>query len=208
MDNTKKKAGWQFLVEINKDYVIKTPISQEEIREQVQQFLSSKGRLNEFKSVLEKLSSDIKDSTKIIKKSKIPSKFLADLEFLEEDKIKQKRVIPLEEYVKKLNKTQQKELFQKLAKFILKLWDYGIHETTFKLISNFGIDSNEIVLMDAFEITSNKNVVIKQLKKGSWKKTSKFEKYLSTESAELLIKELIVYLTKENLNKHWKKSLH
>ena len=110
----------------------------------------------------------------------------------------------LDQALKNLKEKERFELINKIMKFLLKLWTYGIHEKTFKLFSNLGIDKGKIVLIDVFEITSNKEKVLKQLKKRSWAKPDNYKKHLSNKKVDHLIKKLDKTFTKRNLEKHWK----
>jgi|ETNmetMinimDraft_26_1059896.scaffolds.fasta_scaffold113057_2 hypothetical protein len=204
MEQNKRLGGWQCWVELYNSYVIKTPKSREEIKQEVEKFLRWKNKLEELEERTDKMIFDIKNSSKIIKKSKIPKKLLANLEFIGNDKIKQKKVLPLDQALKNLKEKERFELINKIMKFLLKLWTYGIHEKTFKLFSNLGIDEGKIVLIDVFEITSNKEKVLKQLKKRSWAKPDNYKKHLSNKKVDHLIKKLDKTFTKRNLEKHWK----
>lgn len=204
MEQNKRLGGWQCWVELYNSYVIKTPKSREEIKQEVEKFLRWKNKLEELEERTDKMIFDIKNSSKIIKKSKIPKKLLANLEFIGNDKIKQKKVLSLDQALKNLKEKERFELINKIMKFLLKLWTYGIHEKTFKLFSNLGIDKGKIVLIDVFEITSNKEKVLKQLKKRSWAKPDNYKKHLSNKKVDHLIKKLDKTFTKRNLEKHWK----
>ena len=204
MEQNKRLGGWQCWVELYNSYVIKTPKSREEIKQEVEKFLRWKNKLEELEERTDKMIFDIKNSSKIIKKSKIPKKLLANLEFIGNDKIKQKKVLSLDQALKNLKEKERFELINKIMKFLLKLWTYGIHEKTFKLFSNLGIDEGKIVLIDVFEITSNKEKVLKQLKKRSWAKPDNYKKHLSNKKVDHLIKKLDKTFTKRNLEKHWK----
>ena len=197
-------GGWQCWVDLYDSYVIKTPKSRDEIKAEVEKFLRWKNKLEELDEITDKMISDIKNSTKVIRKSKIPKECLANLEFIENGKVRQKKVIPLDEYLKRLNQKERLKLIDKIMKFLLKLWSYGIHEKTFKLFSNLGIDKDKIMLIDFFEITSDKNKVLKQLKKRSWQKKDNYKKYLSQKDMNYLIEKLNETLTRENLDNHWK----
>jgi|TARA_Y100000310_G_C20597438_1_gene771238 hypothetical protein len=204
MEQNKRLGGWQCWVDLYDFYVIKTPKSREEIKQEVEKFLRWKNKLEELEERTDKMIFDIENSTKIIKKSKIPKKLLANLEFIGNDKIKQKKVLPLDQALKNLKEKERFELINKIMKFLLKLWTYGIHEKTFKLFSNLGIDEGKIVLIDVFEITSNKEKVLKQLKKRSWAKPDNYKKHLSSKEVDHLIKKLDKTFTKRNLEKYWK----
>ena len=204
MQQNKRLGGWQFWVDLYDDYVIKTPKSREEIQEEVEKFLRWKNKLEELDERTDKMIFDIKNATRIIKKSKIPKRYLADLEFLEGGKIKQKKVKPLDEVLKKLNKKERLKLIDKIVKFLLEMWRYGIHEYTYKVFSNLGLEKERIVFIDPFEITSNKNKVLKQIKKQKWVKPEKYQKHLSNNETDYLMKKLNKTFTEENLNKFWK----
>ena len=201
---TKRLGGWQCWVDLHKDYVIKTPKSRNEIKQEVEKFLRWKDKLEELDERTDKMIFDIKNSTKIIKKSTIPKELLAELEFLEKGEVKQKKVTMLTDALQKLNEPQQKKLIDKISKFLLELWKYGIHEKTFKVHSNLGIDNGKIVLVDIFELTSNKNKVRKKIKKRQWSKPEMFGKTISPKLIKYLIKKLDKTFTEENLNKYWR----
>jgi hypothetical protein len=200
----KRLGGWQFWVDLHEDYVIKTPRNRDEIKEKVEKFLRWKNKLEELDERTDKMILDVKNATKIIKKSKIPKKYLANLEFLENGKIKQKRVKPLDEVLKDLDKSGRLKLIDKIMKFLLEMWKYGIHENTYKFFSNLGLDKEKIVFIDPFEITSNKDKVLKQIKKQKWAKPEKYQKHLSENEINYLMKKLNKTFTLENLNNFWK----
>jgi|TARA_Y100000034_G_scaffold106168_1_gene134689 hypothetical protein len=204
MTENKRLGGWQFWVDLHNNYVIKTPKSRNEIKEKVEKFLRWKDKLDELDERTDKMILDVKNATKIIKKSKIPKRYLADLEFLEDGKIKQKKVKPLDEVLKKLNEKGRLKLIDKISKFLLEIWKYGIHENTYKFFSNLGLEKERIVFIDPFEITSNKTKVLKQIKKQKWAKPEKYQKHLSNNEIAYLMKKLNKTFTEENLNKFWK----
>ena len=103
-----------------------------------------------------------------------------------------------------MNKKERLKLIDKIAKFLLEIWKYGIHENTYKFFSNLGLEKERIVFIDPFEITSKKNKVLKQIKKQKWAKSEKYQKHLSNEEIDYLMKKLNKAFTKENLNKFWK----
>ncbi len=201
----KRLGGWQCWIDIYEGYVIKTPKNKKEIETEVRKFLAWKSKLEELDKRTNKMLSDIKDSTKIIKKSKIPKELLADLEFIENNKVKQKKVIDLKEKIKKSKSKETKELLDKIIKFWLELWKYRIHEKTFKFLSNLGWDGKRVVLIDVFELTSNKKKVLKQIKKKQWNKPERFEKHLSKELLDYFMDQLDKNLTEKNLDKYWGK---
>jgi len=67
-----------------------------------------------------------------------------------------------------------------------------------------GLDKEKIVFIDPFEITSNKDKVLKQIKKQKWAKPEKYQKHLSENEINYLMKKLNKTFTLENLNNFWK----
>jgi hypothetical protein len=204
MGKNARLGGWQCWVDLHDSYVIKTCKKKGEIKKEVERFLRWKDKLEELEERTNKMLEDIEISTKIIKKSKIPRKLLADLEFIEGGKVKQKRVLPLDQVLKKLKEKERFELITDIMKFLLNLWRYGIHEKTFKLFSNLGLDKDKLVLIDVFEITSTKKKVLKQIKKRNWAKSGNYKKHLTDKEIDYLIKKLDKTFTEKNLNKYWK----
>ncbi|MCK4552680.1 hypothetical protein KAT80_00560 [Candidatus Pacearchaeota archaeon] len=204
MEQKKRLGGWQCWVDLHNSYVIKTPKNRAEIKQEVEKFLTWKNKLEELDERTDKMIFDINNSTKIVKKSKIPKQLLANLEFIGHGKIKQKKVLVLEEALQNLKEVEKLKLIDKITKFLLELWKYGIHEKTFKFFSNLGIDKNKVILIDVFELTSNKKKVLKQIKKRQWAKTKRFKKHLPPKLIDHLIKKLDKTLTEKNLEKYWK----
>ena len=111
---------------IFEDYVIKTPKTESEIRETITRYLNSRGKIEELDKRVKDMQIGWIEGIKIISKSKIPLKMLGDLEFLKNGKIKQRKVIVLEEAWNELVKDgkikEMKNLVDKTLKFIMKLW--------------------------------------------------------------------------------------
>ncbi len=149
-----KKNGWQFWVEIEGNEVIKTPKSESEIKEKVKKYLDYIGKPKELGKRTKKMLEDIKNSSRIINKSNIPRELLANLEFIEDRKIKQSVAKVLEEAINENEHPQ--ELIDKSVNLLIKLWTYGIHEKTFKFLSNMGVINKEIVLIDPSGLTETK----------------------------------------------------
>ena len=170
-----KDGGLAILVDVYEDYVIKTPKSKKEIKEKVRKFLEWQKISGELNKRTNRIISDTEKSTKIIKRSSIYHKLLANLEFLQNNRIKQKKVTPLFQLIPELSKKDTINLFDKIIKFQIEIWKYGMHKKTFKFFSNFGIDNNSLVLIDAFELTSNKKQVLKQIKKDNGKISRNFK---------------------------------
>jgi hypothetical protein len=207
MKQIKRIGGWQCWINFYKDYVIKTPKTKEEIEENVSRYLKSINKIERLEKIVKTMLDDIKESTKIIISSKIPKKLLADAEFLEKGKVKQKRAVVLSEALtNSSNEEEIKKLIKKTTSFLIELWKYGIHEKTFKIWSNYSVLDKRIILIDLFELTNNKEKVKIQIKKRKWNRPEKFRKILSENLTNYFINELDKKLTIKNLDKYWNKN--
>lgn len=200
-----RKGGWQCWVDIYDGYVIKIPKTPSETKREVKRYL---GWENKFiKERMERMTNkailDRKESMQMLKESKIPRRFLAEIEFLENDKVKQKRVVSLKEYLEKTNYQELEKIVDKIGKLILETWKYGIHEKTFKIFSNFGVDGDKIVLIDAFELLQEKEKVLNQIKNKYWHKEGLFHRKIPGEVKEKIIPLLDEVITQQNLDKFW-----
>ncbi len=146
----------------------------------------------------------------IVKSGRVPLEMLAFPEFLAGGKIKQKRVKMLseefEELISKNNIVQAKRLVDRVIKFILNLWSYGIHEITFKFYSEMGLLNGEIVLVDIGELTDNKKIVEKQILKGH-KKLEDLRKYHHDKVLDYYREQIKNQLTIKKLNLVWKSKI-
>jgi len=197
--------GWQAKIEYFKDYVIKTPKTELEIRESITKYLNSKGKIEELDKRVKDMQTGWIEGLRIISKAKIPLKMLGYLEFLEKGKIKQRRVRVLEEVWNELVKNEKIEemkiLVDKTLEFIIELWKYGIHEKTGKIGYEFGLMGKDIILIDFGEICENQNTAEKQITKKYWEKS--INEYCTKEVANYLNMKATKMLTIANLNKNW-----
>ncbi len=208
----KKKEGWQVWVDIHKDHVIKTPKNRKEVRQRVKRYLKSIGKGHKIEETVDKALRDVMQSIKIIKRTKMPLKYFAYPEFLEKGRLKQKRVISIDEglreLIKKNKKKEAKKIIDNFFKFLHKMWKYGIHEKPLKFNLNFGLINKEVVLIDLFELTTNKEKVKKQIRRKSWRKSKEHVmKSLPEWIVDYFIEQADKKITEEKLNKFWKVKL-
>ncbi|OIO81095.1 hypothetical protein AUJ84_01650 [Candidatus Pacearchaeota archaeon CG1_02_32_132] len=209
------KEGWQCHVEVYDDYVIKRFKTKKEIGDSVRRYLMGMGKnLSELEKRVNDAEKDRIYSLKLIVRNKIPDKIIAFPEFLDDTHIKQKKVIEvgdkLEEYFKQNKNKEWKSLLVKIIKFILVLWEYGIHDKSFKFTSNIGLLDDEVVLIDFLELTDNKMKVEKQIRKRKWVNymeiNKKWKRY-SNEFAEYFVAKCDEILTIDELNKRWRNKI-
>lgn len=209
---TERKEGWQVFVEIHKNHVIKTPKTKWEIIRYIWKYLLEDGNITKLNSRAKKLIADLNQGIIIVTKSKIPKKYLADPEFLENGKIRQKKVVTIQDEInikwKNGEKNEAKKIIDKFFKFCYRLWEYGIHEKPIKFDINFGVKNKEIVLIDFFEITDNKKNVLKKIREKHWKRGLRFySRHLPKEIVDYYLGQAEKKFTVKALNKHWKKKI-
>ena len=199
-----KREGWQMNVEIYENHVIKYPKNKEQIIKSVLPYLKSIGKEEELEERTTKMIDGANKALQILKKVNIPSKYLAGMIVLENGKIKQDKVLLLDDIFENLKDGQQiKKIIDDYINFVVFLWKCGVHENTYKMHSNFGILNDQLVLIDPFEITDKKEKVLSQIKRKKWAKHSKYGDNLSEEMKEYLIKKANETWTEEKLNEVW-----
>tara|TARA_Y100000034_G_scaffold122683_1_gene168462 strand:+ start:68 stop:706 length:639 start_codon:yes stop_codon:yes gene_type:complete len=209
MGNKLRKGGWQANIKYYKNYVIKTPKTDKEIRDRIRYHFEKTNTLDKMEIKVKKLKTDWKNSLRIINSGMIPPKVFAYLEFIKGGKIKQKRVRMLadefEELMSNNNLKESKMLVDKVIEFILVLWQYGVHEVTFKFYTEMGIMDNEIVLVDIGELIDDKDLVRKQLEKGYKKILGDLRSYDHDDVLNYYKKQVKKKLTIKKLDEYWGK---
>jgi len=201
-----KKEGWQMIVEIFNNKIIKYPKNRKQIERVIIPYLKSISKENELEERTSKMINDVNSSIKILKKSGVPMDHFANLKFLKNGKIWQDKVLILDDIFNK-DKDKTKKIIDEYISFVIFLWSYGIHENTYKMHSNFGLIDGKLVLIDPFEITDNKEKVLSQIQRKKWAKHSKYGKNLSKEMIDYLINQANNTWTERKLNEIWKENL-
>ena len=202
-----RKGGWQCWVDIEENYVVKTPKKRREIEETVSKYLKHIGKIEELEMRVGKMISDVRDSQKIIKNTKAPKRLFGSPKFKTNGKIIQQKAVEFSEFLKGKSDKEIKNLLDRLLDLILELWKYGIHEKTFKFFTNYGIIEEDIILMDFLEITNKKETVEKQIMKGSWNKPDRFLKYLSKDLSDWFTIKASKIFSLKTLEKYWNDKL-
>jgi len=201
--------GWQANIEYFEDYVIKTPKTLEEMKIEITRYLESIGKIEELEKRVKDMQEGWARGLKLVSNSRIPNKMLGYLEFLDNGKIKQRRVLVLEsvwnELVAKGKKKEMKKIVDLTLAFIVELWRYGVHETTGKIGYEFGLMGQDIILIDFGELSEKRSTAEKQIAKRYWEKS--ITKYCSKEVADYFNERAKKVLTKEKLYLNWGKNL-
>jgi len=203
----KRTGGWQTNIEYFEDYVIKTPKTIEEITATVFKYLNHIGKIDELEKRVSAVQKDWEVGLKIVKSGRIPYKMLGHLEFLDGGKIKQTKVDVLQDIWDELyncgKESEMKVIVDKSLDFIVELWRYGVGDKTFKIGYEYGRMGDEIILIDFGELTEDKKVIEKKIRKKAWE--GKMKEYSHPEVAEYFNEKASEIFTLEVLNENWGK---
>ena len=204
-----RKGGWQVWVDVHDDHVIKTPKSRREIAREIRRFLVWKGQpLSGLKKLTDKMVDDAIKSIMLVKKSACPRRFFGDAEFLDGGKIRQRKALVLEERLRQVSGDvrSQKRIIRHFFKLVTTLWEYGIHEKTFKFHANYGvINDDEVILIDFLEITGRKTTAKKQIRRAQWAENVEMTKVLDEITAAYFRRRVSEIYSLETLDKYWKR---
>ena len=210
--NSLRKGGWQVNVKYFDDYVIKTPLTKEEIENKIYPYLKWKGELDKLDERVEKMMDQWKNSIEIVNTSNIPFSFLGNIIFLEGGKIKQDKVKIFKEIYSELadsfeeNQEKIEDLINQQMRFVIELWKYGIAENTMKFETEYGLLGEDIVLIDFGELTDDYEKVKRQIVNNK-PDLSKKKNYSDERVWNLIIQKRKEFLTMENLDRYWRKNI-
>ncbi len=203
----KKTTGWQFTVYFLDDHVIKIKHDYDRARKRIAGYLHRKGKSEEYidKETMRTLAS-VDASWNIITRSNCPLELLANIKQLNETIFRQDLTTNLPTRIKPLSKKQEFESIEKiLNEFIetnLKLWQYGIYESTYKLDS-YGYTESGMALIDPFELSSNFEFIKEQLKSFDWRRICHRYRY-PTRLEDYIERIARQKLSLANFEKNWK----
>lgn len=210
---TRERGGWQCKVLLHKGYVIKEPRTYEELRKKSYRWLKEYKRRNErqISEIAKECFDDIKKGKRLIKRSKIPGRYIGNPVFYKDGRVKQERAITLgtkiHNLVKKGKIKEAEKIIDSFFDSIKVLWSYGLHEKPYKLNENFGIIKDHVILLDLFELTDSYDSVKKSLRRGinmdyrtlRWMVTKRMVPYYKKTARKTL--------NLKTLNECWKKNL-
>jgi len=206
-DKKQRTGGWQANVEYFEDHVIKTPKTVEEITATVSKYLNHIGKIDELEARVKEMQDDWETGLKIVKTGRIPYKMFGHLEFLDDGKIKQRRVEVLQDVWDELynagKESEMRAVVDKSLDFVVELWKYGIFDKTFKVGYEYGLMGEDIMLIDFGELSEDKNILENKILKRKWE--SKMIEYSHPEVAKYFNERAKEVFTLDVLNKNWEK---
>jgi len=215
MKEKKDIGGWQTMVHLEGNYAIKIPRTYKELRKKSYPLLKKVKKKDEegISKVARWSHSNVKKSKEIISGSGIPMVYLGSPIFYKSGKVKQKRVVELgkkiDNLIKKGDMVRARKVIDKYFDFVKLLWEYGMHEVSFKLHNNFGMTrGGRMVLIDLFELSDNYESIVKKMRKKSKRKDYWIvQRVRSPKLISYYRKKANETFNKKTLDKHWMKRI-
>ena len=116
---------------------------------------------------------------------------MANPKFISKYNFEQDKVTPLHDIFKISNTEKAKNIIDLFIEFNLKLLNIGVIDKGFNITKNYGLDSNEqIVLIDIGELFDDKKLINKQLEERGWIKSYVGGCIVDEEAREYFIQEM------------------
>jgi len=158
-----------------------------------------------FSNLIKQANQDREFAINYFKKNKSAFDLIGNPNFNLEE-ITQHKVIPFRKLFGK-SYSEDKKLIDKYILFTFECWKNGFADRIYNLDNNFGIDKNDkVILMDFFEITTEKEKIKEAIKIELWKKSAFYRYRLQRKSKNYYSEKMKKNLTLENLNKYWRKN--
>ena len=210
-----------FEVNGNSKRVRKIPLSHDEIAQKIRTWIDNKNSHNsasplftfeeKFLSTLQEREDSYNFMKQIVHKAPQIQHIVGNIEFFDDLSMEQDRVTILREYMNdfSLNVEFQKELIDRFIELIFECWKYGFSDRVFNFTENTGIDENgNLIQIDCGEIVHTKEEVIELIEIQRWLLSWSFTKDLQIEEVKkYYAQKMQEQLTKENLEKYWKKNV-
>lgn len=120
----------------------------------------------------------------------------------------QDKVVIMEDYFLNNNLDQNKKAIDRYIEFQKKLWSYGLHDTTYKLQTNYGINKNgNVACIDFGEFVFTKEKALESVLKQKWLSRQSYKNWKDLELKNYYTERMLAEMTEENLNKMWSKNL-
>lgn len=117
----------------------------------------------------------------------------------------QDKVVIMEDYFLGNNLDKNKKAIDGYIEFQKKLWSFGLHDTTFKLQTNYGIDANgNVVCVDFGEFVFTKREAVERILKKKWLSRQSYKNWKDLELKKYYTERMLTEMTEESLNKIWR----
>lgn len=204
-------GGAQYRVYDLGDKVKKVPLTTQESLDVVRGWYGTapEGIEEEVKKILEFRYNSTMYVKNLIKSRPEAASFFGNPSFQEDGTIIQDKVTVAADWFEQLDDGDRRSFLVDAADAIKTGWDYGVHETSFNILNNYGVDSSgKVVLIDFGEvITDDVALIGRELGREAWKRSFDFRNGLSDEEQEFYAETAVQALTQDSLSRHWRKAL-
>jgi hypothetical protein len=136
----------------------------------------------------------------------LPHNLLGNPVFKKGINYEQDKVEIVEKYLNSHSLEENKLLIDKYIQLIQLLWGYGIHDAIYKIRANYGVNSqNEIILIDFNEVTFSKDEVLESIRNKDWLRSRWYARLEEGELKSYYTASMDTEITEENFNLHWQK---
>lgn len=134
----------------------------------------------------------------------IPRYLFANPSFLDGLDYIQDKVTVVEDVFKKEDVELCKNIIDQYVALQKTFWSYGLHDTTFKLQINYGIDrDNRLVCLDFGEFVYTQEEALKSIKSSKWLKRGSYIKWPDGPIKAYYTNSLLALMTTDNLSRYW-----
>ena len=153
-----------------------------------------KARLREIKTL-----KSIKEKLK-----KIPQEIFAHPVFFKGLDYSQDKVVVVADILEKNSFDTKKNIIDYYIEFQKLLWSYQMHDKTYKLQQNYGLNQNgELVCIDFGEFAYTQEEALESINGQKWLARNTYKKWTDIELKNYYTECMKKLMTKENLNNYW-----
>lgn len=207
----KIKQSWQWEVLFYSRYVIKRRLSYAKTRAAAVRWKHMEGRpRREIEKRTKEVIAEVNRAVSFLKHSAVPRRLLADVEFLPDGSLRQRRAVVLgvrlRNLIKKKRFAEARGLVDKYIALNFELWRWGVFERIFKFSRNNGVIGKRIVLLDPFELLYDRVEIEARLRQRPWRhwiQEAKFPKPIADYFRRVCDRALSV----DNFRRVWRSSI-
>lgn len=136
----------------------------------------------------------------------IPTYLFANPIFLSDLDYSQDKVTVVSEILAHGHEKAGKDIVDQYIDLQRTLWSYGVHDTTFKIQQNYGLDINgKLACLDFGEFVYTKEEAIKSLEGMRWQKRGSYKNWPNGVVKDYYTRKMETEITTKNLGSYWNK---
>ncbi len=138
------------------------------------------------------------------KLSRIPHEIFANPVFIKNLNYSQDKVVIVADILEKNSLKENKKIIDQYIEFQKILWSYQMHDKTYKLQPNYGINRNgQLVCIDFGEFAYTKEEALKSINGQKWLARGTYKNWPDIELKNYYTKCMKRLMSKESLNNYW-----